>query len=120
MTDQQTDLLLELDPDVILVASGTMKTPGRLGKLIDRLRDHGWDEERLVTAVKSLDVVEAGLVKRQIVLGGYATIMESAIEDMLDQMKVVAKKARTLRAGFKPKAIYVCKTNISQLDGSTD
>src|ERR1043165_4536962 len=89
LTDQQTDLLLELDPDVILVASGTMKTPGQLGKVIDRLRDHGWEDDRLVTAVKSLDVVDAGLVKKQIVLGGYATIMETAIDDMLNQLKVV-------------------------------
>ena len=120
LSDQQTDLLLELEPDAVLVASATMKTPGRLAKLIDRLREAGWTNDRLVTAVKSLDVVNAGLVKRQLLLGGYATSLELAIDDLIDTMVQVSKKAKKLHAGFEPKAIYVCRTNISQIDGSKD
>jgi type III restriction enzyme len=120
LTDQQTDLLLELEPDAILVASGTMKTPGKLGKLIDRLRDHNWTDDRLVTTVLSSHVVDAGLVKKQIILGGYASIMEAAIDDMIKHFRVVEEKAQALNIGFAPKAIYVCKTNVSQLDGTRD
>jgi type III restriction enzyme len=120
LTDQQADLLLDLEPDAFLGASATMKTPGRLGRLIDHLRDAGWDDESLVTTVASRDVVDAGLVKKQIVLGGYATAMEPAIDDMLGQMSTVEKKASALNAPFRPRAIYVCKTNISQLDGTRD
>jgi type III restriction enzyme len=120
LSDQQTDLLLELEPDAILVASATLRTPGKMGKLIELLRDHGWDDESLITSVPSKKVVEAGLVKMQVIIGGYATIMESAIDDMLSMMSIIEMKAEKYRAGFSPKAIYVCRTNISQLDGSRD
>lgn len=120
LSDQQTELLLELEPDAILVASATMKTPGRLGKMIDRLKEHSWSDEKLVTSVPSKAVVEAGLVKKQVVLGGYSSIMEAALNDMLDQMEVVTEKAAAMGAGFLPKAIYVCRTNISQDDGTLD
>lgn len=131
LTDTQTDLLLELDPDAILVASATMRTPGRLGRMIDRLKEAGWSDAPqndtasmvhscLVTTVSSKAVVEAGLVKKQVVIGGYTSIMESMIDDMLAAMETAREKAQELQAGFEPKAIYVCKTNISQDDGSPD
>lgn len=120
LSDQQTELILELEPDVILVASATMRNPARLARLIQRLRNHGWSDEQLVTTVNSKEVVEAGLVKKQIILGGYATIMESAINDLITGMRRVEKKAKRLQANFEPKAIYVCRTNISQDDGTPD
>lgn len=131
LADQQVDLLLELEPEVILVASATMKTPGKLGRIVDRLKESGWSDEgieddgdrasrSMVTAVRSLDAVEAGLVKRQVILGGYATEMESALGDMIAEFGSTTKKAIDLQAGFLPKAIYVCRTNISQEDGTPD
>ncbi len=120
LSDQQTDLLLELEPDVVLAASATMRTPAKLTRLLDRLRDAEWNDDRLVTPIKSKDVVDWGLVKQQIVLGGYATTMEAAIDDLLKQMKLTAQKAKQHRAGFAPKAIYVCRTNVSQEDGTKD
>ncbi len=131
LSDQQTDLLLELEPDAILVASATMKTPGKLGRLIDRLKIAGWsdateedtkDDVRscLVTAVSSKAVVEAGLVKKQVVIGGYTSIMETMLDDLVDAMAITCQKAEDLQAGFEPKAIYVCRTNISQDDGTPD
>jgi type III restriction enzyme len=88
LADQQADLLLELEPDAILVASATMRTPSRLGQIINRLEQAGWSDrairdepnrpqQGLVTALRSGDVVEAGLVKRQIILGGYPPMMLS-------------------------------------------
>jgi type III restriction enzyme len=41
LSDQQTELLLELEPDAILVASATMRTPGMLGRMIQRLKNVG-------------------------------------------------------------------------------
>lgn len=131
LSDQQTNLLLELEPDCILAASATMRTPGRLGQIVDRLKQVGWtdtpgmDEEGkptkgLVTAIPSKDPVDAGLVKRQIVLGGYDTEMETTLSDMMEEFQVATDSAEELDAGFLPKAIYVCRTNISQDDGSTD
>lgn len=131
LSDAQTDLLLELEPDALLVASATMRTPGKLGRLIDRLKQEGWSDEVqddtkddikpcLVTAVNSKAVVDAGLVKKQIVLGGYTSIQETMIDDMLDAMENTRQKAVALQAGFEPKAIYVCRTNVNQDDGTTD
>lgn len=119
LSDQQTDLLIELEPDAILLASATLRTPNRLAELVDRLSRHK-GEEFIVTSVPSKDVVEAGLVKRQISLGGYSTLMETALDDMHVAFRAATKKAAALNAGFQPKAIYVCKTNISQDDGSPD
>lgn len=131
LADQQVELLLELEPDAILVASATLKTPGQLGKMISRLVDYGWsniaeadtkEEVRscLVTAVSSKAVVEAGLVKRQIILGGYTSVMEGMLDEMMQAMEETSQKAQDLQAGFQPKAIYVCRTNQSQEDGSMD
>lgn len=130
LADQQVELLFELEPDAMLVASATMKTPGKLGRIIDRLKEHGWTdavyvtgdqpEMGLVTAIPSKDVVDAGLVKRQIILGGYATEMETALDDMLAEFRATSEKAREHMAGFLPKAIYVCRTNINAEDGSQD
>lgn len=134
LTDQQTDYLFELEPDVLLVASATMRTPGRLGQIIDRFVAAGWHKgtlddpsdptaeptRGLVTTVRSSDVVDAGLVKRQIVVGGYATEMEGALNDVVAEFADVSAKAEVLHPTFRPKAIYVCKTNISQDDGTAD
>jgi type III restriction enzyme len=131
LSDQQTDLLLELEPDAIIVASATMRTPGRLGKLIERLKDCGWSDRALeddkddikaslVTAVNNGDVVRAGLVKRQIELAGYESIMETMIDEMLASMDVAERAAIAQNAGFLPKCIYVSKTNINAEDGSLD
>lgn len=131
LSDQQTELLLELEPQAILVASATMRTPARLAKLIQRLKDHGWtegpvddgrDDVRpcLVTSVSSKAVVEAGLVKRQILLGGYTALLEAAVDDLLDTFRDAERRAKRLKTGFLPKAIYVCRTNISQDDGAFD
>lgn len=120
LSDQQTDLLLELEPNAILLASATMRTPAKLARLVDRLRDHGWSTEDLVTSIPSKAVVLRGLVKAQILMGGYMSTMEEALDGMLAMMETVSKTAERLEAGFTPKAIYVCKTNISQDDGLSD
>lgn len=120
LTDQQTDLLLELEPEALLVASATLRTSARLQMMVQRLRQHGWDDERLVTIVKSGDVVAAGLVKNQLVLGGFETSMELTLEPMINAFRIVDRKAADFGASFLPKAIYVSQTNKNQDDGSID
>ena len=131
LSDQQTNLLLELEPDAILAASATMRTPGKLGQVVERLKQVGWDDSPitdpegipsrcLVTAVRSKEPVDAGLVKRQIVLGGYDTEMETTLNDMIEEFQLATERADELEAGFLPKAIYVCRTNVSQDDGTAD
>ena len=47
LTDQQMDLLLELEPDGLIAASATMKLPAQLGAEVKLLREEGWTDEEL-------------------------------------------------------------------------
>jgi type III restriction enzyme len=112
LSDQQTRLLMELDPDALIAASATLKIPEALFSTIARLRDDkDWKDEDLVTSVKSANVVASGLVKRHIMLGGYLTPMENAIDDLLVAMRAAKAEASNLDIPFSPKAIYVSTTN---------
>ena len=113
LSDQQTSLLLDLEPDAIIAASATMRIPSALGKVIDRLKnDKGWADKDFVTSVKNSDVVKAGLIKRDLLLGGYVTPMEMAVDEMLEDMAKVEQSAKSLGLPFLPKAIYVTPTNV--------
>jgi type III restriction enzyme len=118
LSNQQTELLLELAPDALIAASATLRVPDALGKIIDRLRqDKAWQDADFVTAVKSSEVVKSGLVKKQIMLSGYLTPMEIAINELLVEMKKADAAASRLGLDFLPKAIYVSNTNV--VDGSS-
>jgi len=113
LSNQQTKLLIDLEPDALIAASATMKIPSALSKVIDRLKtDKEWADKDFVTLVKSSDVVKSGLVKRNLLLGGYVTPMEVAIDEMLLDLEKVEKSSESLGLTIKPKAIYVTPTNI--------
>lgn len=118
LSDQQTTLLQELDPDALLVASATIRVPEALTKTIDRLRsDKGWKDSDFVTVVPSSQVVTAGLVKKHVSLGGYVTPMEVCINDLVDEMATAESAAANLGVSLQPRAIYVSRTNA--VDGSS-
>jgi type III restriction enzyme len=113
LSNQQTELLLELQPDALLAASATLRIPQALERVMARLReDKNWKDEHFVTSVRSSAVVESGLVKKQILLCGYLTPMELAIDEMLGQIRKASTAAAKLRLPFIPKAIYVGNTNV--------
>lgn len=112
LTDQQTKLLLDLEPDALIAASATMRIPPELAQRLARLhQDKGWTDNDFITVVKSSAVVESGLVKRQILLGGYITPMEIAIDDMIESMERVETACIEMALPFLPKAIYISNTN---------
>jgi type III restriction enzyme len=118
LSNQQTALLLELSPDALIAASATLRIPEAVGKILDRLRqDKNWREADIVTAVRSSEVVKSGLVKRQILICGYVTPMEIAINELLAEMRNADAAAERLGLPFRPKAIYVSNTNV--VDGAT-
>jgi type III restriction enzyme len=121
LSNQQTTLLLDLEPDALIAASATMRVPDALSPVITRLRqDKQWSDSDFATIVKSNDVVQAGLVKQHISLGGYVTPMEIAIDEMLETMLRVETAATQLELPFKPKAIYVSNTNLVSGSNNTD
>lgn len=112
LSDLQTRRLLELSPDALISASATMALPSRLDSTITRLKtDRGWQDSHFTTAVSSKSVVNSGLVKERIAIGGYVTPMETAVDALLADMADAKDAARDLPVPFSPKAIYVCSTN---------
>jgi len=113
LTDQQTELLMELEPDALLLATATPKLPQAIARVADDLKhDLRWTDSDLTTYVDSVNVVEAGLVKRQVLLGGYQAQMPDTIDDLLADMAEADKAVSALGLSLTPKAIYVCRTNI--------
>jgi len=114
LSDQQTNLLLALAPDALIAASATLRVPEALSKLVvDRLKnERGWIDKDFSTVVRSSDVVNASLIKKNIVLGGYQTPMETAVTSLLEDFRKVEGNAKTLGLDFRPKAIYVSNTNM--------
>lgn len=118
LSNQQTELLMDLHPDALIAASATLRIPPSLEKIIDRLKaDKGWSESDFVTSVKSSEVVKSGLVKKQIMLCGYLTPMEIAINELLADFAKAETSAARLGLEFSPKAIYVANTNVA--DGTS-
>jgi type III restriction enzyme len=116
LSDQQTSLLLELDPDGFLLATATMRLPAELGKVVDALKANGQTEESLLTKVSPKAVADSGLVKGTVFLGGYKAPMEETIDTMLSDMAEAQVDADTYDLGGNPKAIYVCNTNMVATD----
>src|ERR1700733_507287 len=69
LSDQQTDLLLELEPQALLLASATMRLPARLASEMNELKAKtGYEDSWLVTHVDAGAVADAGLVKSTVLL----------------------------------------------------
>jgi type III restriction enzyme len=116
LSDQQTDLLLELDPEGLLLATATMRRPGRLEQITDTLKSNGYTEEDLTTNVSPKAVADSGLVKNTVLLGGYRAPMEETIDTMLEDMAEAQADALVYGLPGSPKAIYVCNTNMVATD----
>lgn len=112
LTDQQTDLLMELEPDGFLLASATMKLPARLGEVVDKLKQAGKTDDWLVTSIDSKAVCDACLVKSTISLAGYKAPMEETLDALLSDMKEAEAEAVLVGLEGLPKAIYIANTNI--------
>lgn len=112
LSDQQTQLLLELEPDGFLVASATMRVPARLGTEINHLKTSGFEDKDLTTRVKTSDVVGKALVKDTVLLEGYNAPMEETVTQLLGDMEKASADAAQMGLGITPKAIYVCNTNV--------
>ena len=113
LSDQQTSLLLELEPTALISASATSKIPQNLSYEIMRLKkEKQYSDRDLVTSVSNADVVESKLIKKNIEVGGYLSDMEIAIDEMLDDLKDTKLVAKDLDIDINFKAIYVCDTNM--------
>ena len=142
LSPQQTELLAELEPDAYLLASATLKLPDTFNKSVIRyikqwvedeaddvpalerlsaLNDQGApDAQRFITtAVSSDKVVDAELVKKAIQFDGSTSPMEKCLDDLMKRLDILDEEIKSYGLSVRPKAIYVCKTNIAD-DGEKD
>jgi type III restriction enzyme len=142
LSEQQTELLAELEPDAYLMASATLKLPANFHKSVvqhvklwveeaaedvkvfDQLgaiNEQGEpDAQRFITtAVSSEKVVDAQLVKKAIQFDGTTAPMEKCLDDLTSRLNVLNEEIKSRGLSVRPKAIYVCKTNIAD-DGEKD
>lgn len=112
LSDQQTDLLLELEPDAFLLASATLKFPARFSAAVTEPLVSDLGPGDLVTSIPSSAVVESGLVKSTLSLLGLNSPMEETVTQMVEHYRATVEEAKAARVPFIPKAIYVCNTNV--------
>lgn len=119
LSDQQTDLLLELKPEIFLMASATMKFPQKLAEQFTELKKESkWQDHDFFTQVPTNEVVEAGLVKKVIQLASYENPREETISSLVEDLRVIENQLQNNLPNQKPKAIYVCRTNVLEYDPS--
>ena len=141
LSEQQSEILSELEADAFLLASATLTLPENFNRsvlqhirlwvedagdkaMFDKL---GAVDERgdvsakmfITTAIDSKAVVDAQLVKKGIQFDGTTSTMETCLDDLIVRMGLLQDEIDARRLDFKPKAIYVCKTNITD-DGGRD
>lgn len=113
LSDQQTDLILELEPQALLLASATMRLPARVaGEMNEVKAKTDYDDSWLVTQVDAGAVADAGLVKSTILLAGYKSPMTETLDALIEDLHQAEADAVTYGLPGKPKAIYVSQTNI--------
>lgn len=141
LSEQQTDILRELQPEAWLLASATIKLPAKFHDLViqptkswvarcvgeaeafqalSAAKDGEPDPDAwMTTLVDSQKVVDAELVKKAINFDGTTAPMETCLDRLMERRTVIQREIADRGLRIKPKAIYVCKTNIAD-DGLPD
>ena len=122
LSDRQTTLLLELQPDAFLLATATSRLPQRFDTdVIDHLKKVGeLTDQDLETQVDAGVVARSGLIKSEVNLVGWQSPMEDVVREMVDDLKIVTAASVSEGLAELPKAVYVCKTNIAEDSGQRD
>ncbi|CAG8639852.1 17848_t:CDS:10, partial [Racocetra fulgida] len=115
LTDSQVEKILELQPQALILASGTPSLPSKLTDYQSELKDNGFEP---LYVVPFTEVKEKKMVKGKVVLGGYKSQMEEVLNEMLDKDWMELKKAAEKEGLPTPKIIYVCKTNLLELSST--
>lgn len=137
LSDQQANILKQLEPDAYLVASATLTIPESFERDVLRHIQLWFDsaaedqpdsfkgldsldpktgepafQRFITTSVQSGDVVEAQLIKRAIQFDGTTAPMEQSIDGLIERLQTIKTEIFSRGLTFNPKAIYVCTTNM--------
>ncbi len=120
LSNQQTELLLELEPDAFLLSTATQKLPSKFDEdVVSILRTAGqYTDDEMITVVDAHDVSSSGLIKNAIELIGRRAPMTDVIDDLCEALKEAEEDAKSSGLRGLPKAVYVCKTNV--VEGSDE
>ena len=141
LSEQQAEILAELEPDAYLLASATLRLPASFTKSVvspielwvEEADDYDAFKELkaatkdgevkpelfITTIVDSEKVVKSQLVKLALQFDGTTAAMDRSIDELYDRLTLIEQAAQDAQLQLRPKAIYVCKTNITD-DGSRD
>jgi len=115
LTDSQVEKILELQPQALILASGTPSLPSKLDNYQKELKENNFDP---LYKVPFKEVKEKQMVKGKVVLGGYKSQMEEVLNEMIDKDWEQLKQAANKEGLPIPKIIYVCKTNLLEIKGT--
>lgn len=118
LSDQQTSLLLGLEPQAFLLSTATSRVPQSFQAAVtDRLKAVAdYDDGSLNTPILASEVAASGLVKQRVDLIGRQSQMEDVVTEMIDELNAAQVDAAAAGFGADLKAVYVCRTNITEGD----
>lgn len=137
LSEQQTNILSELEPDAYLLASATLRLPENFSKSIIRPFDTWIDEADstedlasfttlkatdaegkpspelfITTMVPSDKVVDSQLVKKSVHFDGTTAQMEFCLDELVARMDSLEAEIKGKGLNIRPKAFYVSNTNM--------
>ncbi len=141
LSEQQTEILAELEPDAYLLASATLRLPENFNKNVVRPFERWIDEADseddlavfrtlqaigedgrpavelfITTTVHSEKVVDAQLVKKSIHFDGTTAQMEFCLDELIARLESLEAEIKARGLGIQPKAFYVSNTNMVSKD----
>ncbi|MEG7978547.1 MAG: hypothetical protein NY202_01125 [Mollicutes bacterium UO1] len=97
----------------MILASGTPTYSVKLNSYVKELKESNC---KLETKVPVSEVVDKQMVKNTVALGGYNAPMEVMLNEILQDLKKLEKLTQNYYNLKHPKVIYVCKTNVLEVD----
>lgn len=138
LSEQQANILSELEPDAYLLASATLRLPENFSKNVVRPFDTWIDQADtdddlaafaelmaigsdgkpemelfITTTVSSEKVVDAQLVKKSIQFDGSTAQMELCVDELMARMDSLDSEIKAHGLPMRPKAFYVSNTNVA-------
>jgi type III restriction enzyme len=141
LSEQQTSILSELEPDAYLLASATLRLPETFSKNIIRPVDTWIDQADsaedltsfaslkatdaegkpspelfITTMVPSEKVVDSQLVKKSVHFDGTTAQMEFCLDELKARIDALEAEIKAKGLDIRPKAFYVSNTNMVSKD----
>ena len=118
LSDQQTDLLLGLEPDAFVLSTATARVPAAFQQaVVEPLKSIGeLKDSDLTTVISASKVAGSGLVKQRVDLVGRQSPMEDVVSELVAELGAAQADAAVCGLAGELKAVYVCRTNITEGD----